>query len=317
MALSLPMFLTLGLSGEPFVGADVGGFIGRTDPELLVRWYQVGFLTPFCRNHADMASPDHEPWRYGTYYEDLIRKYLKLRYRLIPFLYTALEESHRTGVPLFRPLLLNYQEDVNTLGIDDEFMIGKDLLAAPILKPNLTARLVYLPKGIWFNYWTGVRQEGGRMIQVEAPLETVPLFVRGGGILPTGPEMNWIGEKPVDPLRFEIYPDERGEASTSLYEDDGLTEDYLQGRSRRTSVSYRHTPAGDQIDVGAPEGGFAPGPRDLIFSLPAASVRRVMVDGKSLAAGDTNRKGSGWSRQGGRITIRVSDDGLGHQIQVR
>ena len=84
LALSLPMFMTLGLSGEPFVGSDVGGFIGRTDAELLVRWYEVGFLTPFCRNHADMASPDHEPWRYGKYYEDIIRKYLKLRYRLLP-----------------------------------------------------------------------------------------------------------------------------------------------------------------------------------------------------------------------------------------
>src|SRR4029077_10801188 len=137
LALSLPMFMTLGLSGEPFVGADMGGFVGRTDPELLVRWYEVGFLTPFCRNHAEMASMDHEPWRFGKYYEDIIRKYLKLRYQLLPFLYTTLEEAHRTGVPLFRSLVLNYQNDPNTYNLDDEFMIGNDLLVAPILKPDV------------------------------------------------------------------------------------------------------------------------------------------------------------------------------------
>ena len=304
LALSLPMFMTLGLSGEPFVGSDVGGFVGRTDAELLVRWYQVGFLTPFCRNHAGMDSPDHEPWRYGKYYEDIIRKYLKLRYRLLPFLYTALEESHRTGLPMFRPLLLNYQEDESTLAIDDEFMIASDLLVAPILKPNVTARLVYLPAGVWFDYWTGARHEGGRMIGVEAPLETVPLFVRGGAILPLGPEMNYVGEKPRDPLGFEIYPDARGEAATSLYEDDGLTEDYRQGSFRQTSLSYRHTATGGaQIDVSAATGSFRPAARDWVFTVrPAATVRRLTIDGK---------------RQGGTATVRIAGDGQGHRIELR
>jgi alpha-glucosidase len=304
LALSLPMFMTLGLSGEPFVGSDVGGFVGRTDAELLVRWYQVGFLTPFCRNHAGMDSPDHEPWRYGKYYEDIIRKYLKLRYRLLPFLYTALEESHRTGLPMFRPLLLNYQEDESTLAIDDEFMIASDLLVAPILKPNVTARLVYLPAGVWFDYWTGARHEGGRMIGVEAPLETVPLFVRGGAILPLGPEMNYVGEKPRDPLGFEIYPDARGEAATSLYEDDGLTEDYRQGSFRQTSLSYRHTATGGaQIDVSAATGSFRPAARDWVFTVrPAATVRRLTIDGK---------------RQGSTATVRIAGDGQGHRIELR
>ncbi len=302
LALSLPMFMTLGLSGEPFVGADIGGFIGRTDADLLVRWYEVGFLTPFCRNHASLDSPDHEPWRYGKYYEDIIRKYLKLRYRLLPFLYTALEESHRTGVPLFRPLLLNYQDDENTLRINDEFMIGSDLLVAPILKPDLTARLVYLPAGTWFDYWSGAKHEGGRMIRVEAPLETVPLFVRGGAILPLGPEMNYVGEKPSDPLRFEIYPDARGEASTTLYEDDGLTDAYEQGVFRRTSLSFRHTPGGDQIDVGAPQGTFRPASRNLEFTVRNGSaVRGVTIDGKRQSS----------------AAVRIADDGRSHRIELR
>ena len=269
LALSIPMFQTLGLSGEPFVGADAGGFIGRTNAELLARWYQVAFLTPFCRNHADIAAYDHEPWRFGTFYEGIIRKYLKLRYKLMPFLYTALEEAHRTGVPIFRPLLLNYQDDPNTLTIDDEFMVGDALLEAPILRPGETARLVYLPAGVWYDYWTGQRYAGGGMIRVEAPLETVPLFVRGGVILPTGPELNYVGERPADPLRFEIYPDAEGHASGSLYEDDGATLAYRQGVMRRTGVTYRD--AG--IELSAAAGTFQPAPRRLVFALHGRTVQ--------------------------------------------
>ncbi|HTT62343.1 MAG TPA: glycoside hydrolase family 31 protein [Bryobacteraceae bacterium] len=280
MALSIPMFETLGLSGEPFVGADAGGFIGRTDGEMLARWYQIAFLTPFCRNHAQRDAYDHEPWRFGTYYENIIRKYLKLRYRFLPFLYTTLEEANRTGVPVFRPLLLNYQEDANVLDLDDEFMIGSDLLVAPILRPNLTSRHVYLPEGTWFDYWTGQRLAGGRMIHAEAPLETVPLYVRGGAIIPMGPEMNYVGEKSTDPLTFEIYPDVKGNARTSLYEDDGISPAYRNGASRRTTVTYQ--PSG--IDVSAPTGSYQPGSRTMVFEIRGAQHR-----GKPLQLADDGR----------------------------
>jgi alpha-glucosidase len=277
MALSIPMFETLGLSGEPFVGADAGGFIGRTGAELLTRWYEIAFLTPFCRNHAQRDAYDHEPWRFGTYYEDIIRKYLKLRYRFLPFLYTALEEAHRTGVPIFRPLLLNYQNDSNTLDIDDEFMIGSDLLVAPILTPGASGRLVYLPEGTWFDYWTGQQVSGGRMMHADAPLETVPLYVRGGAIIPMGPEMNYVGEKAIDPLTFEIFPDVQGKAQVSLYEDDGLTPAYRDGAERRTTVTYRQS----EIEVSAPTGSYQPGPRRLVFevrSAPGAGRRAELTD---------------------------------------
>jgi alpha-glucosidase len=274
LALSLPMFESLGLSGEPFAGADVGGFAGNTNAELLTRWYQVGFLTPLFRNHANRESNDHEPWRFGKYYEDIIRKYLKLRYRLLPFLYTTLEEAHRTGVPLFRPLLLNFQSDANTLTIDDEFMVGDDLLAAPVTEAGATSRLVYLPAGTWFDYWTGAPQAGERTIRVSAPLETIPLFVRGGAILPLGPEMNWVGEKPSDPISFRIYPDANGTAATSLYEDDGATPAYLRGAFRRTNVSYRN----GEIDVSVQGGDYHPPAREFVFSVSSREIR-VKDDG--------------------------------------
>ncbi len=270
LALSIPMFQTLGLSGEPFVGSDVGGFIGRGNGELLVRSYQVSFLAPFCRNHKVIDGYDQEPWRFGKYYEDIIRKYLKLRYALLPFLYTTLEEAHRTGVPLFRPLLLNYQNDANTYTIDDQFMIGEDLLVTPILAAGQTGRLVYLPKGIWYDYWTGRKYPGGAMVRVEAPLETVPMFVRGGAIIPTGPEIKYVGEKARDLVNFAIYPDETGQAKGVVYDDDGVSPAYKQGSYRRTTISATRSRIGINVMIGPAQGTYEPGSRRFIFAVKSA-----------------------------------------------
>ena len=280
LALNIPMFTSLGLSGEPFVGSDIGGFIGRGNGELLVRSYQVGFLAPFCRNHKQIDGYDQEPWRFGKYYEDIIRKYLKLRYTLLPYLYTTLEEAHRTGVPLFRPLLLNYQNDSNTYNLDDEFMIGEDLLLAPVMKPDVTRRLVYLPAGVWYDYWTNKRYNGGTMISFDAPLDVVPMFVRAGAIIPTGPTMNYVGERANDPITFNIYPDDSGSASKTLYEDDGMSPAYKQGTFRRTAINVRRSQRGFVASVAAPEGSYNPGSRSFRFVVNAKSVT-VADDGRA------------------------------------
>jgi alpha-glucosidase len=318
MSLSIPMFQTLGLSGEIFVGADVGGFIGRSDGEMLTRWYEIAFLTPFCRNHKQLDSYDHEPWRFGKYYEDIIRKYLKLRYRLMPFLYSSLEEGSRNGVPLFRPLMLNYQDDSNTLNIDDQFMIGSDLLVAPVVRRDLTSRMVYLPAGSWIDYWTGKHVTGGTMIRADAPLETVPMFIRAGAIIPTGPEMNYIGEKPTDPLTFTIYPDENGNASTSLYEDDGTSPEYKKGVFRRTRISASMIRGVSQIEFSAPEGSYNPGARTLHLELKSPSkASGVLIDGKPLAMSPANDAKNSWSNTGDSVTVRLVDDGKAHSIEIK
>ncbi|MGB9178326.1 MAG: TIM-barrel domain-containing protein, partial [Pyrinomonadaceae bacterium] len=274
LALSIPVFQTLGLSGEPFVGSDVGGFIGRGNGELLTRAYQISFLAPFCRNHKEINGYDQEPWRFGKYYEDIIRKYLKLRYRLLPFLYTTLEEAHRTGVPLFRPLMLNYQDDESTLNLDDEFMIGNDLLVAPVLQPNQTSRMVYLPEGAWYDYWTNKKYQGHTMIRADAPLETVPMFVRAGAIIPLWPEMKYTGEFPIDSIVFQIYPDAQGRASTTLYEDDGTSPAYKQGTFRRTTVNASVAGKDIQVDVSEPVGSYTPTPRKFTFAQASANPPR-------------------------------------------
>jgi alpha-glucosidase len=236
---------------------------------LLVRSYQISFLAPFCRNHKELSGYDQEPWRFGTYYEDIIRKYLKLRYALLPFLYTTLEEAHRTGVPLFRPLVLNYQDDPNTYNLDDQFMIGDDLLVAPILKPDVVRRLVYLPQGNWYDYWTNKQYKGNQTISVDAPLDMVPMFVRGGAIIPSIAPMKYVGEKPSDPITFNIYLDPNGTASTSLYEDDGVSPAYKEGQYRRTFIAARRSVRGFVIDVRAGEGSYNPGERTFRFQIPS------------------------------------------------
>ncbi len=288
LALSIPMFQTLGLSGEPFVGSDVGGFIGRGNGELLVRSYQVSFLAPFCRNHKAIDGYDQEPWRFGKYYEDIIRKYLKLRYELLPFLYTTLEEAHRTGVPLFRPLLLNYQDDTNTYNIDDQFMIGEDLLVAPIVAAGQTQRLVYLPRGAWYDYWTGKKYLGSTMVRIEAPLETVPMFVRAGAIIPTGPEIKYVGERPRDVVNFAIYADESGRARGVVYDDDGTSPAYKQGSYRRTAVSASRSGTGIRVQIKPPEGQYDPGRRRFNFAVKSAGKGKqpkgMLIDsGKSAS----------------------------------
>jgi alpha-glucosidase len=285
--MNIPMFTSLGLSGEPFIGSDVGGFMGRGNGELLVRSYQISFLAPFCRNHKNIDAYDQEPWRFGKYNEDIIRKYLKLRYRLLPFLYTTLEEAHRTGVPLFRPLLLNYQDDPNTYNLDDEFMIGDDLLVAPVMSPNVTERLVYLPKGVWYDYWTNKKYSGESTVRVDAPLETVPMFVRAGAILPLAPPMNYVGEKPLDPVSFSVYPDDKGSAATTLYEDDGTSPAYKNGVFRRTAINAKRLAGGYMVTIEAPEGRYNPGRRQLSFVIQSGSQA-----GKAVTVSDDGKRQS-------------------------
>ena len=230
----------------------------------------------------------------------------------MPFLYNQLEEAHRTGMPIFRPLLLNYQNDYNTLSIDDEFMIGADLLAAPILHPGQTSRPVYLPEGTWFDFWTGKQIKGGAMISADAPLETVPLYVRGGSIIPMGPEMNYVGEK-TGPLAFQIYPDSQGKAALSLYEDDGVSQAYANGVIRRTSVTYQTSNNGvGEIQLSAPTGTYQPAARGLVFELHRTNAAQgVRIDGKLF------KQGESWNQTAGVVHIELPDESRAHTIRIQ
>ncbi|MBC7233360.1 MAG: glycoside hydrolase family 31 protein [Chloroflexi bacterium] len=238
LRLTMPMVMGLGLSGLAFTGADVGGFSGGAEAELLVRWIQMGAFLPFFRNHASLWSRAQEPWAYGEPYLSLNRNAVEWRYRLLPYLYTATWQCAQNGLPIARPLVLAYPEDERTHALDDEFLCGDALLVAPICEPQATSREVYLPAGNWFDFWTDEQHRGQKTIRVAAPLERIPVFVRAGTVLPTWPVMQHTDEQPVDRLILHVYP---GDGQSWLYEDDGHSLAYLRGEYRLTRFTCQRT----------------------------------------------------------------------------
>jgi alpha-D-xyloside xylohydrolase len=221
MAASLRGALSWILSGAAFASFDMGGFFGiptLTDPpspELYVRWSQMGLLFSHARAHGHTAP--REPWAYGEPALSIFRKYAQLRYRLLPYLYGTARRAAE-GVPLARPLVYDYPSDPTTHHIDDEYMLGPDLLVAPMFKPR-GSRDIYLPAGGWYDFWSDRCFEGARWITYEAGLETLPLFVCAGAVLPMGPELQHANERPWDPLSFDVYLGREGVATVDLTDD--------------------------------------------------------------------------------------------------
>ncbi|OIL25916.1 alpha-glucosidase, partial [Oenococcus oeni] len=231
LRMSLPMLMNLGISGFAFCGTDVGGFGFDCTPELLSRWVQVGAFTALFRNHSSASMRDQEPWAFDEKTESINRKYIKLRYRLLPYFYDIMHDEETTGLPMIRPLLLDYQNDENVYGINDEFMSGSNILVAPVVEQGKTARMVYLPKGNrWIDYWTKAVFDGGQYIVKNAPLDVCPIYVKEGGIIPMYPAQNYVGEKKISQLTLDIYPfTGKGESCYEHYQDDGESFDYRSG----------------------------------------------------------------------------------------
>jgi len=180
MRISIPELLNLGLSGYAFVGDDIGGFNGSPTPELLTRWMELGAFNPIYRNHATKGSRNREPWVDGPEHEAIRKKYIETRYRLLPYVYTSMEETSRTGIPLMRPMFLEFPSDPAFASNDGEFMFGASLLVAPRIWEFVTAYDVALPEGDWYNYWTGEKIPGDKVIHVDPPLDTLPVYAAAG-----------------------------------------------------------------------------------------------------------------------------------------
>ncbi|WP_069649898.1 glycoside hydrolase family 31 protein [Caloranaerobacter ferrireducens] len=223
---SMPMFINLGLSGYSFIGADVGGFIGDSNGELLTRWTQLGAFTPLFRNHSVKGSINQEPWCFGEEVLENTRKFIKLRYNFITYLYNLMRESSINGHPAIRPLFYHYQDDEETYNINDQFLFGENILICPITRPYTRVRMVYLPEGIWYDYWTLEKFEGGRYIIKEVPIDSMPIFIKAGAIIPTDNIMQYVGEKDQE-IIINCYLGQDGEYT--LYLDDGISFDYEKG----------------------------------------------------------------------------------------
>lgn len=264
--MSLSQLQNMGLSGVGWAGVDIGGFYGDASGELLARWTESGIFQPFCRNHAEKQTRHQEPWMFGEPYETVCRAMLKLRQRLLPYLYTLFDECHRTGAPLLRPLFWAYPEDTETYTLDDEFLCGDALLVAPITRPGTAYRHVYIPAGTWFHFWTGARVDGPAHMLAHAPLGQPAIYVRANTAVPFGPEANYVGQKEPDPLTLILYPSE-GYGQATLYEDQGDGYEYREGIYARRTITCEVENGHLRVVLGEREGTFIPARQHIRLEL--------------------------------------------------
>ncbi|MCL2661198.1 MAG: DUF5110 domain-containing protein, partial [Acidobacteriaceae bacterium] len=260
LRMTTPMLLNLGLSGFGMSGADVGGFGMTPQPELLTRWLEVAAFQPIDRDHTAKGSGDQEPWVHGIAQEAIRRRYIEERYRLMPYLYTTAEEMSRTGVPIVRPLFLEFPQatpDGHPLDLDagGEFLFGPDLLVAPSQYPDMMdAYAVTLPPGGWYDYWTGRLVTAP--VVITPTLETLPVFVRGGAIIPVQPLVQSTGITPEGPLTLRVYVG--ANCHGTVYQDDGISFAYRQGTSMRMDSTCGIENGDLHIHIGAHQGAFHP-----------------------------------------------------------
>jgi alpha-glucosidase len=278
--LTLPTLLSLGISGYAFAGNDVGGFANSGSADLVTRWFEVGAFTPMFRDHNSNDTMPKEPWVHGPVHEAIRRRYIEERYRLMPYLYSAFEENSRDGLPIMRPLFLEYptlgdpkQDNGDFVGNDSEFLFGHDLLVVPQPGETLNPMQVLLPPGDWFDYWTGKKVEGPHQFKIHPALEDLPVFVRAGAIIPEQRLVQNTAEVPQGPLEVRVYPGP--DCKGSLYWDQGETFDYLKGQYYRQAFTCAKSEHGLTVNLGAVDGSYEPWWKTIkvvVYGEPAAKT---------------------------------------------
>ncbi len=290
--------LNMGLSGVGYWSHNMGGFEHKPDPELYIRWTQFGLFSPM----AHLFGMDHpgykEPWSYGEEAERIFKQYDRMRYRFIPYLYSEAYQMHRTGMPMMRALVLEYQDDENTHDIDDQYLLGSNLLIAPVTTKGAKTRVVYLPEGTWYDYWNGQAYEGKRYHNIVTPLEKLPIFVKAGGILPQQKVLN-LGQETADRITLEIFPE--GESSYDIYDDDGKSQDYESGEYAITDVTVKEADDRTLIKVAAPRGKYEVPERRYALRVHGGSAPQAVYEGgkplpslPTASAYETHGPKAGW-----------------------
>ena len=248
LAVQPPMMLGMGMSGLAYHNSDIGGFCcGTTTPELYIRWMQYGTFCPVTRAHG--TGQPTEPWGYGVQAESIATRFLRLRYSLLPYNYTLAYQNYSTGMPLARPLFFDDPSNPSFLNNATSYMWGPAFLVSPVVVPGQATKTVLLPAGTWLDFWTDKVYRGGTSVLVSTPLDRMPLFVKGGSIVPMQGPMNYSDERPLDTLFLEVYPLQGGQGSFSLYEDDGKSLAYQSG-------GYAVTPFSQQMSELADSAGL-------------------------------------------------------------
>jgi len=253
----IPAGLNLSVAGIPYWTTDIGGFVvaDPDDPkyrELYIRWFQFGAFSPIFRAHGTRKTNQNEIWSYGLEAQKVLTDYDKLRYRLMPYIYSLAWKTTNDGYSIMRPLVMDFREDTRAQNITDQFLFGPALLVNPVIEPGATSRRVYLPDATWYDFWTGGKTQGAKSADVAAPMERLPLFVRAGSILPLGPDIEYASEKPADPLEIRVYRGANG--SFTLYEDEGDSYNYEHGA--HATIPFTWDEASHALTIGDREGKF-------------------------------------------------------------
>lgn len=229
---SVPMLLALNIAGIVFSGADVGGFFGNPEAELMVRWYQVGAFQPFFRGHAHIDATRREPWLFGEPHTTHIRQAIRNRYVYLPYLYTVFHQASTTGMPIMRPLWVEFPSDKETFADEDSFLLGNAILVAPATAAGQSSVTAYFPGAgtLWYDVLSGFIHTGGRQITVKAPIDKIPVFQRGGTIVPQRQRARRSSAAmATDPYTLVVALDEQNSAMGTLYMDDDTSFDHLDG----------------------------------------------------------------------------------------
>jgi alpha-glucosidase/alpha-D-xyloside xylohydrolase len=304
LKMHVPVGINTGLSGIPFWGTDIGGFIPTEEytGELYARWFQFAAFCPLFRSHGRDWKL-HLPWGWNTgeigypevtnYHpspeelhnaaiEPVCKKYLELRYRLMPYIYSAAKETCETGMPMIRALWLHYSDDPLAVERGDEYLFGRDLLVAPVVEKGAASRSLYLPRGTWYDFWTAEKHEGGREIVKRVDLDTLPLYMRAGAVLPMGPVRQYVSDAHDSPVTLIVAPG--ANAKCFLYQDDGESFDFQNGKFMRLEMQWDDTARRLSIRLASAARMLQPTPIALEVKLiGAAQPRRVMFKGDPLS----------------------------------
>jgi alpha-glucosidase len=221
----------LSVSGISFAGSDIGGFIGEPDGELYTRWIQLATFHPLMRTHSasNETGFNQEPWSFGGKYEFIVKRFIQLRYRLLPYLYTTFWQYSHYGTPMLRPLAFVAQNDAQTYNRSHEFMLGDALLISHVDAPGMKEKSIYLPAGQWYYFFNDTLYEGGQSVTIPTPLEEMPLFVKAGAVVPNYPKIQYVDEKQIDQMILNVYYSDQATRSV-LYEDAGDHYGYKNGQ---------------------------------------------------------------------------------------
>lgn len=282
LRLSVPQLLNLGVSGFSLAGADIGGYSGNPSPALLTRWMQLGALNPLFRNHSDGTTREREPWVDGPEHEAARKQAIELRYRLLPYFYAAMEECSRNGVPLMRPMFLEFPQEPRLVTLADQYMLGSQLLVAPVLQEDPAGYNVQLPKGDWYDLLSGQKQVGPTL-KLKPELAEIPIFARAGSILPVQPLVQSCEQAPEGPLELWLHAGASGDCQ--LYFDDGETTRYQKGDFWRCPVRMECSPSTLKLLLQTPRGRFRPWFQSIRLRVRGFTPQNWTLDGQPQTGG--------------------------------